>query len=339
MIGWLKLNEGQRRASLEQAAVKAGMQVKAIEKDWWVTLTLKTLFNSKYSEHLLFKGGTSLSKGWKLVERFSEDIDIVLAAEAFGLSHQENPSKTFVEKLKKKGCEFTSNELRKELELQFASIGVPQGIISIEAAPINPTRPDTDPQTLFVKYVSLFAPNSYMDEAVKIEVSVRSMKEPFSLIKIQSLLNEHFSNPTAYPEVPFEVPAVEPQRTFLEKIFLLHEEFLRPDKTKIRAERMSRHLYDLERIMDTAAGEKAFSDTALYSAIIKHRENYSRLSWVDYATLEKDKVSFLPPKDLIEAYSKDYETMKEFMIYGETFSFDELIARLNTLLERLRNKS
>lgn len=76
MIGWLKLNEEQRKASLEQAAVKAGMQVKAVEKDWWVTLTLKTLFNSKHSEHLLFKGGTSLSKGWKLVERFSEDIDL-----------------------------------------------------------------------------------------------------------------------------------------------------------------------------------------------------------------------------------------------------------------------
>ncbi|MBI4945254.1 MAG: nucleotidyl transferase AbiEii/AbiGii toxin family protein [Bacteroidetes bacterium] len=339
MTEWLKLNEAQRKTSLEQAALKAGMQVKAVEKDWWVTLTLKALFNSKYNAHLLFKGGTSLSKGWKLIERFSEDIDIALAAEAFGIINQENPSKTFVEKLRKKGCEFTSNELKKELELQFAAIGVPEGMISVEAAPVKPNMPDTDPQSLFVKYPSLFDTNPYLAEQIKVEVSVRSMKEPFSKIKIESILNEHFPNPVVYPEIPFDVVAVEAHRTFLEKAFLLHEEFLRPEKIKIRAERMSRHLYDLERMMDSGSGTQALSNDKLYSAIILHRQNYSRLSWVDYTTLERDKVSFLPPKEFMESYRKDYEVMKEQMIYGETPSFDELIKRLNTLLERFRNKA
>ena len=71
MIDWLKLNDEQRKTSLEQAALKAGMQVKAVEKDWWVTLTLYALFNCKYKEHLLFKGGTSLSKSWKIFQLFS----------------------------------------------------------------------------------------------------------------------------------------------------------------------------------------------------------------------------------------------------------------------------
>src|SRR5437867_4166663 len=129
MTEWLKLNDALRKKSLEQAAVNLVMPAKAVEKDWWVTLALKALFSSKYAGHMLFKSGTSLSKCWKLIERFSEDIDIALAAEAFGISNQENPSKTFVENLKKKGCQFTSNELKKELELQFAALGVPEGML------------------------------------------------------------------------------------------------------------------------------------------------------------------------------------------------------------------
>lgn len=112
MTDWLKLNNEQRRASLEQAALNAGMQVKAVEKDWWVTLTLKALFTSKYKDYMIFKGGTSLSKCWKLIERFSEDIDIGLDSSAFGIKYKENPTGRFVKQLKKAGCDFTSNELK-----------------------------------------------------------------------------------------------------------------------------------------------------------------------------------------------------------------------------------
>ncbi len=336
MIGWLKLSETQRRITLEQVAQNIVMQAKAVEKDWWVTLSLKALFSSKYSEYMLFKGGTSLSKCWKLIERLSEDIDIALAAEAFGVTNQENPSKTFVENLKKKGCHFTSNELKKELELQFVALGVPEGMIIIEAAPVNPKMPDTDPQTLFVKYTSLYDPNPYMEDQVKIEVSVRSLKEPFSKVKIESILHEQFPNPTAYPEIAFEVGTVDAHRTFLEKTFLLHEEFSRTDKTKIRSKRMSRHLYDLVRMMDTTAGNNALSNKSLYDAIIKHRENYSRLTWVDYTTLSRDKIYFLPPVEFMASYEKDYEEMTEQMIYGEAPAFDLLIEQLKILLERFR---
>ena len=79
MTGWLKLTDEQRRTSIAQVAVKSGITAKAIEKDWWVTLTLKALFESPYAKFFIFKGGTSLSKGWKLIERFSEDIGIVQA--------------------------------------------------------------------------------------------------------------------------------------------------------------------------------------------------------------------------------------------------------------------
>lgn len=87
MIAWLSLNDEQRRITLEQASIESGIQPKAIEKDWWVTLSLKALFSSEYGRYCIFKGGTSLSKGWKLIQRFSEDIDIALDPEAFGMEY------------------------------------------------------------------------------------------------------------------------------------------------------------------------------------------------------------------------------------------------------------
>lgn len=86
MIAWLKLTNEQRKATLDQAEQNSGIPAKVIEKDWWVTLTLKALFEGPFAAHMTFKGGTSLSKGWDLIERFSEDIDIALAPEAFGMT-------------------------------------------------------------------------------------------------------------------------------------------------------------------------------------------------------------------------------------------------------------
>jgi hypothetical protein len=336
MTGWLRLSDEQRKRSITEVEYEDGTRSKAIEKDWWVTLTLKALFTSKYKNDLLFKGGTSLSKCWKLIHRFSEDIDVAIDSAVFGVAYQENPSKRFVKQLRRLGCNFTSNELKQELENQFHALGVPNGTLKIYAADIDPQMPDTDPQTLFIEYQSLYDKNPYLEDVVKVEVSTRYMKEPSSNILVQSLLNEFFPN-DAYPETPFEVTSIEPHRTFLEKTFLLHEEFLRPEKKERSAKRMSRHLYDLERMMNTDIVIKALSDDTLYQAIIKHRKHYSMLSWMDYTTLERDKISFLLPTELLEAYQNDYNIMKEEMIYRDAPSFDELMKKLNELHERFRN--
>ena len=112
MIDWLKnLNDASRLISITEASRISGISAKAIEKDWWVTLSLKLVFNTPYAKHFAFKGGTSLSKGWKLIDRFSEDIDISLSSEAVGIPYVDKPSKTFVEQLRRAGCSFTSNEL------------------------------------------------------------------------------------------------------------------------------------------------------------------------------------------------------------------------------------
>ncbi|HET9057378.1 MAG TPA: nucleotidyl transferase AbiEii/AbiGii toxin family protein [Chitinophagaceae bacterium] len=335
MTGWLKLTDEQRRLTVEQAVIRSGINAKAIEKDWWVTLTLKALFQSAYAGFLVFKGGTSLSKCWKLIERFSEDIDIALDPEAFGMSYEENPSKSYVEKLRRKGCEFTNNELKLEIEKQFALLGISTEMIVIEAEPVPEKFPDTDPQVLHVKYNSLFDAIEYLADEVKIEVSVRSLKVPFAAKEVQSILYEVLPN-KAYEEPPFLATAAEPRKTFLEKMFLLHEEFHRTDMSKIRSFRMSRHLYDLNRMINAGIDEDAIADTDLYATLVRHREWYIRISWLDYATLAPSTINFIPPDEVMELYSKDYEAMKGQMIYGETEEFYVLMQKLRIFLATLQ---
>ena len=192
MTEWLKLSDEFRKSSIQNTAYEEGIRSEAVEKDWWVTLALKALFTSKYKDYMIFKGGTSLSKCWRLIERFSEDIDIALAPEAFGIAYKENPEGGFLRKLKKAGYEFTSNDLKAELEKQFIALGVPEDIIKIEAEPFKDGESYPDPQTLYIHYNSLFENDEYLANIVKIEVSVRSLKEPNVIVQVQSLLSEAF---------------------------------------------------------------------------------------------------------------------------------------------------
>jgi hypothetical protein len=335
MTGWLQLTDEQRRTSIAQAAVVSGITAKAIEKDWWVTLTLKALFESPYAKFFIFKGGTSLSKGWKLIERFSEDIDIALDPIAFGREYKTNPSHTYVKTLKKEGCAFTSTVLLDALKAQFNHLGIPMNDIAITAETVPETIPDRDPQTLYVKYKSLYPPHGYIADEVKVEFSVRSLKDPYATITIQSILSEVFPN-IAYAETPFEVVAVEPRKTLLEKAFLLHEKFLNVNTDKIKIERLSRHLYDLVKLMDTETGIKALKDHEFYATLLTHRKSYIKLGNVDYDTLHYSTLSFIPPDAVIEMFRQDYRAMQAAMIYGASPDFDTMISGLKILTGRFR---
>jgi Nucleotidyl transferase AbiEii toxin, Type IV TA system len=335
MTGWLQLTDEQRRTSIAQAAVVSGITAKAIEKDWWVTLTIKALFESPYAKFFIFKGGTSLSKGWKLIERFSEDIDIALDPMAFGREYKTNPSHTYVKTLKKEGCKFTSTVLLDALKAQFHHLGIPMKGISIVAEAVPETIPDRDPQTLFVQYKSLYPPHGYIADEVKVEFSVRSLKDPYASTAIQSILSEAFPN-IAYAETPFKVVAVEPRKTLLEKAFLLHEKFLNINTDKIKIERLSRHLYDLVKMMDTEAGQQVLKDHEFYAILVEHRKNYIRLSGVDYDTLHYSTLSFIPPDAVIEMFRQDYRAMQAAMIYGASPGFDTMINQLKLLTGRFR---
>lgn len=328
MISFLSLQVEQRRQLFEQASVRSGIQTVALEKDWWVTLALKALFNTPYAQHCIFKGGTSLSKVWSLIERFSEDIDIALAPEAFGMDYLSEPSHAYVKQLKRKGCLFTSNELKIALENSFAALGFPASIVFISAAPVPDDMPDRDPQTLFIHSPSLFEENSYIPAEVKMEFGVRSLKEPYSIAQIQSILSSAF--PTSlYQEVSFSVAAVEPRKTMLEKMFLLHEKFNRSYSEVLIGDRQSRHLYDLICLLNSPVAPNVLKDTALYQQLLKHRKHYVRSPGLNYDQLINRNLSFVPPAAFLDAFKKDYAAMQSTMIYGNSVDFDAMINLLS----------
>lgn len=280
-----------------------------------------------YAQYCLFKGGTSLSKAWKLIQRFSEDVDIALAPEAFGMSYTEAPSHSLVKNMKRRGCAFTSTLLKEALEATFTELGVPPGMVTVEAETVPANRPDKDPQTLFIRYPSLFDPHPYLADEVKMEFGVRSFREPFSRVTIQSLLSEAFPNPV-YSETPFEITVVEPRKTLLEKMFLLHEKFEVGQLGAIQLERQSRHPYDIVSLLTTPAAEAVLHDLSFYDKLLAHREQYVRLAGVDYAQLKPRSLRFFPYIEWVEAFRTDYEAMQRSMIYGDAPAFDELLRRL-----------
>jgi hypothetical protein len=323
MIEWLQnLDDDARRISLNQASLNSGITSKAIEKDWWVTLVLKMLFASKYAPYFAFKGGTSLSKGWGIIDRFSEDIDIALNSEAFGMPYKDKPSKTFVEQLRREGCLFTSNEIATELLTQFQKLQISVELFSIEVESVRKDVPDTDPQTIYVNYKSLFEPNPYLPDRIKIEFSVRSQKDPNDRRLMRTLLNNYFPN-EIYNEESFEVTTIVPSRTFIEKILLLHEEYNRKEESKMRTYRMSRHYYDLYRINKEYSN--TLSDISFIKDIIEHRKLYSRLRHFDYSTLSIGQISIIPTKTIFMKLKSDYDEMSKEMMYGDVPTFSEVV--------------
>lgn len=331
MKNWKDLTLAEQRTILTNTAEENGLVENAVEKDWWVSMVLKALFQSSCAEALVFKGGTSLSKGWGLIERFSEDIDLAIDRSFFGFNGEL--SKLQRTKLRKASLKYIREELAVELDGLLQEMGIHDYAIILP----DSKESDTDPENIYVSYTTIIEGvdenlTGYIPYQVKVEISCRSLREPYEERMLRSLIAEKYKE-EEFSEEPFAVNTVSPTRTFLEKAFLLHEEF---QKSVVRSLRMSRHLYDLEKLMDTSFGIKALEDTELYTTIVKHRFAFTKLSGVDYKLHHPSTINFLPPESVIEDWKKDYEEMQENFIYGESLSFEKLIERIAELVERFR---
>jgi hypothetical protein len=327
---WLKLSKKRRIEILNQATALTGLPAIAIEKDWWVSLCLNASFSLPYSVHIVFKGGTSLSKGWNLIERFSEDIDLAIDRKFFGF--EGDISNTQIRKLRKQSCEFISIEFLKDLTQTLTDWGAITEC-KLFAQPVNDS--DKDPQVIEIHYNSVVDTSEYLSQRVLIEVSSRSLMEPTEKREINSMLSANFPQ-LDFATDTFKIPTVLPQRTFLEKIFLLHEEFSQ-EPEKIRIDRLSRHLYDLERLMDTQYGVTALQDKELYKNIVTHREKFNPLRGLDYGNHTPYKIKIIPPDTVIKEYESDYSEMTKFMIYGEALKFKTLLNRIIELQKRINS--
>ena len=323
---WLTLSIEQQKRYIETVGTENSLSVEIIEKDWWVTMVLKVIFSTPFASHLSFKGGTSLSKCWHLIERFSEDLDIAINREFLGFPGKL--SKTQIsDKLRRASCSFVRGTMKEEIEKHLLKLGINKSLFDVVVNITTITT--TDPEIIEVYYQSLFPNTGYIRDKVIIEVGGRSMNEPLESAEINSIISSTFPN-ADFAEQPFKIKAVSPKRTFLEKACLLHEEFSK-SATDIRCDRMSRHIYDLEKIMDTKIAEKAINDIELYKSVIEHRKKFIGLKDFDYSTLFPQTISFIPPAEVLSKWKEDYESMQASMIYGNSLSFDKLIERITEL--------
>lgn len=324
---WFRLTGENKRNIFGEVANRMNLPAAAIEKDWWVVRTLELVFQTEIGQHTVFKGGTSLSKAWNLIDRFSEDIDLALDRKFLGFDKEMNSSQ--VKKLRKESFKYISEKYFPLLQKAFNEAGFTDVTLQLSETKSN----DEDPVKIAVNYRSLTEKSDYLPPRVLIEIGSRSLIEPFSKRRFRSFVGIHFDKRN-FADNNITIPTVNPERTFLEKIFLLHEEFQQPQE-KIKVERKSRHLYDLEKLMDTAFAKKGLGDKELYQHIVEHRKMITPLRGIDYANHTPAKINPVPPVELIDTWKKDYELMQESMIYKESLPFDKLMERINLLKERI----
>lgn len=328
LVEWLKLPESTRLNIFQEVGNQMQIPAVAIEKDWWVVHTLSVIFSMNCASFMTFKGGTSLSKGWNLIQRFSEDIDLVLDREYLGFKGEL--VKAEIRRLRRVSYKYITTEFTDELKVKFAE----SGFENVEVKFREVANHDQDPIIIEIFYPKLTEPNTYLKPDLLVEVGSRFLKEPFTARTFNTMLAEIYTG-RPFADNAITVPTVNPERTFLEKIFLLHEEFQRAPE-KIRVEGLSRHLYDIEKLSQTPFADAALQDKELYNTIVTHRSKFSHISGVDYAKHSPEFIKFIPPADLLPLWEADYKQLQINMIYGnDSLPFDKLLEKLLTLNEKL----
>lgn len=311
---------------LAQAANKTGLSVQAVEKDLWVTVVLQIVFTLPVANHLVFKGGTSLSKVWKVIHRFSEDIDLAIDPSIWGF--EGDLTKKQIKRLRKASSIFVRDELCHSLQEAVSETGMEKWL-QVEADPDGEgdgTYPE--PRVIRIRYKSLFDEDlPYLHSEVKLEIGARSLLEPTAEATVTSVLEDVLPICTTIKQVM--VPTALAEKTFLEKVFLLHELF--SSETPREANRKSRHLYDLAQMMDTDIATRAITNDELWNTIHHHRELFTSMSGVDYTPDIRKRIRLLPPDDVLDDWRSDYKDMQLSMIYGEKPTFEVLITKMEEL--------
>lgn len=331
MIKWLSIPDSTKKNAYVQIAEDTGMSAFVVEKDWWVSRTLEIIFQMPIAKHLVFKGGTSLSKAWKLINRFSEDIDLAIDKEFFE-GYEGVLSKSKITKLRKDAGAYTTTSFFNELKEEFSR----RGLNELDFKVIEAEESDQDPRIIEIFYPNIITPpTDYMMPRVQIEIGCRSLREPFSIKEFGALVDEVYAD-RDFAEPLFKVPTVDPERTFLEKFFLLHEEFHKP-VDKMRIDRLSRHLYDVFYLTKSGTAKNAIANKVLYETIVSHRQKFSKVAGVDYNTHNPKTINPIPPKAIIDLWKADYSKMQQDMIYEKNQpTFENLINNLNNLRTQLQ---
>ena len=312
-----------------------------IEKDFWVCWTLKRIFTlPDPPAELLFKGGTSLSKVFGVIERFSEDVDLSFDRAGLGFGEESDPLNATTGKKRKHGLEALTETCQRAIREQL----LPQllgAFADVLGGPPSATwgldldEDDPDGQTLLFRYPAENRSRAddepaYIRPVVRLEIGARSDHWPVVEASITSYAAEAF--PGVFKEAGGKVRVLAAERTFWEKATVLHMWHHAPPEKRFR-DRQSRHYYDVVRLYEHELGKAAVRDKDLLLTVAGHKEVFFPAAWARYAEAKPGTLRLVPPDARLPELEQDYRDMQE-MIFGEPPTFDHL---LDVLREIERN--
>jgi hypothetical protein len=321
-----RLPAADRRDIFSEAAARLGIRPSIIEKDFWVCVSLKLLFQkSRFAKSLVFKGGTSLSKAHRLIERFSEDIDLVLDWTLIGFGDGlKNPMQDFASKTKQ---DQFNKEVNRLAAAYIAETLCPEleDLLRGERAALSAAVDLHDPHTVNIRYPAAFG-ETYIRPEVRLEIGPLASWVPSAMHVIRpyafDVLPDVFENPDC------EVLAIAAERSFWEKATILHQEAHR--KTRI-PHRYSRHYYDLYKLARSRVRQSALADRKLLADVVAFKQRFYPCPWARYDLAIPGSLRLLPaaPSQLKDL-ANDYEDM-QVMLFGTPPAFSEILDELKTL--------
>jgi len=333
---FLRLSAKDRRDALGVAADRSGRPAHLLEKDVWVVWALAALYGSPLGEHLVFKGGTSLSKAYKVIRRFSEDVDLTydiraIAPDLVGADGEALP-KTRSEERR------WSSEVRQRLP-EWVAVTAQPVIASALAAEALAAAIRIDGEKLFIDYEATATGLGYVAPSVALEFGARSTGEPASLRDVicdASGLIEGVEFPTARPRV------MHAERTFWEKATAIHVFCL---QERLRGDRFARHWHDVARLDEAGIAAVAFADRDLAYAVARHKnmffaEKAADRSPIDYAAAVGGGLRLVPASEALKILEEDYARMVEDgLLLEDTEPFEALMARCADIAARANRAS
>jgi len=307
-----------REAAFTEAAAIQGTTPQVIEKDFWVTWVLGKLFaDSRLQSLLVFKGGTSLSKVYDLIHRFSEDIDLVLD---WSELHADNPQ---AKRSKTQQVRLNDDlNLKAQTFLRDKLLPRIQGLLGDVCTVAVDQH---DPHSLLITYPASF-PDKYLRPVVKLEIGPLASKEPHESRQISSYVAEAlpdlFEAPTCFVNV------IRAERTFWEKVTILHQEAFRDGSIPSR---YSRHYYDLYKLATSAEGKAAVQDLKLLADVVAFKRKFYPRAWARYDLAVPGTLRLLPQEGALPHLAQDYQAMQEMIFEKAPPTFEEIIAGLQTL--------
>lgn len=335
----ISLTQAQRRQLFNGAEQELGFNAPVVEKDFWVCWTLRELFALPGArDHLIFKGGTALSKVWRAIRRFSEDVDVSLSREWLGFTGKLDPEQATSASQRKKrleslvaACEAkVRDELRPALAARMSTALGYSGW-TLESDP-------GDAQSLIFRYPSAFAEAGeapYISRSVKIEGGARADAWPTENRTIQPYVAEAF--PNGVPDAQVSVRVLSIERTFWEKATILHAEAHRR-KEKPTPARYSRHYADLAALADHEAGHQAMQRDDLRARVVTHKQVFFADKFASYETAVPGSFRLVPDDYRLPDLERDYRDMRE-MFFEEPPSWAQVIERLRRLEKAINRVS